>query len=279
MKALDRTSVAPTILAFVLPFLVTLACTKVPITGRRQLDVIPDAAMIPLGAQAWSTTLSSAKVEQKTEDAQEIRSVGRRIAGVTRTSGYDWEFALIQDAATVNAWCLPGGKVAVYSGLLPVARNEAGLAFIMGHEIGHAVARHSAERLTQQLAVLGGIVGLNLYHDKKSDLDDEQRTILMAALGLGAEVGMILPFSRMQESEADVIGMMYMASAGYPPGESMALWDRLEGTADDASLPVFLSTHPSEANRQANLRDWMDRAKKRYQRNALPQDTTMTLWK
>ena len=279
VRPIDRSAIAPLLLAFLVPFTLTVACTKVPFTDRRQFDLVPDAIMIPLGAQAYESTLTGVQVTEKGDNAEEVSTVGRRIAKVADNPDYDWEFALIKDASTINAWCLPGGKVAVYTGLLPVAQNEAGLAFIVGHEVGHAMAHHSAERLTQQLTVLGGIAGLNLYLSKKTAMTDEQRTILLAGLGLGAEVGMILPFSRLQESEADVIGMMYMAAAGYPPDESIAIWDRMEQATGGSSLPTFLSTHPSNSNRQANLNDWMNRAKKRYTRNALDRDTTSTLWK
>lgn len=265
-------------LAFLVPFALSLACVKVPITGRRQFDLIPESIMIPLGASAYDQALSGVKVSQKGETSDTIEAVGKRIAKVTKETDYKWEFALIKDDSTINAWCLPGGKVAVYSGLLPVVKNEAGLAFVVGHEVGHATARHSAERLSQQIAVIGGLVGLNAYLSKKSDLSSEQRAIVLAALGIGAEVGVILPFSRLHESEADVIGMMYMASAGYPPKESIAVWDRMERAAGGSSLPAFLSTHPSNENRQANLRDWMSKAKKRYERNALKRDTQANLW-
>ncbi len=255
----------------------TVSCHKVPITGRRQYNLVPETVMIPLGANSYSSTLASLTVQKKGENHDQVVQIGRRVA---RASGadYEWEFAFVKDTETVNAWCLPGGKIAVYSGLLPVARNEAGLAFVLGHEIGHATARHSAERLSQQLTVLGGLAGLNLYLKDNSHLTKEQRNVLLAALGLGAEVGVMLPFSRAHEREADIIGMMYMARAGYPPAESIDIWNRMERASGGASVPEFLSTHPAYDTRKENLRDWMDRARKRYQRNKLPGDTTAAIW-
>jgi predicted Zn-dependent protease len=254
------------------------ACAKVPVTGRRQFNLIPEGIMNSLGESTYTTMLSELNVAQSgTENVKTLVKTGSKIAAASGES-YEWEYKLIQDNDTINAWCLPGGKTAVYTGLLPVAENEAGLAFIMGHEIGHATAHHGAERMSQQLAVLGGLAGLYLYLDKKSELTDEQKGLVVAAMGLGAEVGIILPFSRTHEKEADVIGMMYMAKAGYPPTESLKMWDRMEAATGGSSLPQWLSTHPTNENRQANLTEWMGQAKKRYERNKLSYDTTKTLW-
>jgi predicted Zn-dependent protease len=255
-----------------------LACTKVPIIGRRQLNLIPDAIMLPIGVSAYQSTLAGLKVAQRGEQHATVQDVGERIARVAGSQRYDWEFALVKDADTVNAWALPGGKVAVYSGILPVCENEAGLAFIMGHEVGHVVARHGSERLSQQLAVLGGLAGLYLYLDNKTELSEEQQAIILATVGLGSEVGLVLPFSRKHEREADVIGMMYMAGAGYPPDQAIEIWDRMEQSEGGSAVPAFLSTHPSYDDRQENLQEWLPQAKRRYQRNKLDRDTTGALW-
>jgi predicted Zn-dependent protease len=253
------------------------AAAKVPVTGRRQFNLIPDALMRQLGEASYKSTLADVKLSTGNENSQAIKSVGQAIAKAANQKSYDWEFKLIQENDTINAWCMPGGKIAVYTGLLPVVQNEAGLAFVMGHEVGHATAHHGAERLSQQLAVLGGMGALYLYLDNKSEMSNEQKAIVVAAMGAGAQVGVILPFSRLHEKEADVIGMMYMAKAGYPPSESIDVWDRM-AKASGGSTPAFLSTHPSEEKRQENLKDWMPQAKKRYERNKLNRNTQATLW-
>ncbi len=254
-----------------------IACAKVPITGRRQLNLIPESLMISIGDSTYASMLADETLSTGNDNAQTLQTVGGAIAAASGVD-YDWEFRLIQDNQTINAWALPGGKSAVYTGLLPVVENEAGLAFVVGHEVGHATARHSAERLSQQLAVLGGLTGLYVYLDKKSELSDDQLAIVVAALGLGTEVGVLLPFSRQHEEEADIIGMMYMAKAGYPPDEATEVWDRMEAATGGSSTPEFLSTHPSNENRKANLKEWKAEARKRYQRNKLSRDTLKTLW-
>ena len=254
-----------------------LGCTKVPVTGRKQFNVIPESVMIGIGRQQFAQTLKDSRVERKTDDATVLQNVGRRISKVANRPTYKWRYALI-DEPQVNAWCLPGGYIGFYTGILPVLKNESGMAFVMGHEVGHAVARHSGERLSQQLAVFGGLAGLSVYLDQGTELNKTQRAVLLGAMGAGATVGVILPFSRKHESEADAIGMMYMASAGYPPAESIRVWERMAETSKGASLPPFLSTHPSHERRQKELKEWLPQARKRYERNRLPHDTLRDLW-
>lgn len=256
---------------------VATACVKVPITGRRQFNIVPDGIMRQLGASTYTSTLANENISKGNENSQAITQVGKAIAKAANQPKYDWEFKLIQDNETINAWCLPGGKIAVYTGLLPVVKNEAGLSFVMGHEVGHATAHHGAERMSQQLAALGGMGALYLYLDNKTELTTEQQAIVLGAMGLGLEFGVLLPFSRAHEKEADVIGMMYMAKAGYPPSESIDVWDRME-KATGGGMPAFLSTHPSNENRQENLKEWMPQAKKRYERNKSNRNTQQTLW-
>jgi predicted Zn-dependent protease len=256
---------------------VAIACSKVPITGRKQFNVIPEKIMIGLGKQTYASTLHGADLERKGDDVKVVERVGGRISTVANRPDYDWTYTLIQDKQ-VNAWCLPGGYIGVYTGILPVLQNEAGMAFVMGHEVGHAVARHGSERLSQQLALFGGLGGLYLILDAKTEMTAEQRAVVVAALGVGAEVGVLLPFSRTHESEADVIGMMYAASAGYPPAEGIQLWDRMSAMAGKSALPAFLSTHPSNESRQENMRDWLPQARKRYERHKLPDNTQAPLW-
>ena len=255
-----------------------IACAKVPYTGRKQYNILPDSLMRGLGKSTYKAMLSDVKVKRKGEDNKTLQKVGRRISKAANQPKYEWEFALIQ-SDEINAWCLPGGKIGFYQGILPVLRNEAGMAFVMGHEVGHATAHHGAERLTQQLTFVGGLLGLELWMKDHSKLDRKQRMIVLGALGVGGTVGVLLPFSRMHESEADVIGMMYMAKAGYPPKESIEVWDRMaKQTKGGLKLPAFLSTHPSGKARQKNLKEWLPRARKRYQRNALDYDTLEPMW-
>lgn len=257
--------------------LALVACQKVPYTGRTQFNLIPDSIMRGVGKSSYQAMLSEARVQRQGQDVQVLERVGRRISKVANQPDFDWSFSMIEDEQ-INAWCLPGGFIGFYSGILPVLKHEAGMAFVMGHEVAHATAHHGAERLSQQLALVGGLAGLELYMSNATELEPKQRGIILAALGLGAEVGVLLPFSRTHESEADVIGMMYMARAGYPPGESTGLWDRME-RASPNGIPSFLSTHPTNENRKQNLREWMPRARKKFERNALSVETvTKTLW-
>jgi len=256
----------------------TTACSKAPVTDRVQFNLIPDRIMTPLGTSTYKEMLSAERVEKGSDRHDVLRKVGKRVSKVANQPGYKWRYALIKDDDTVNAWCLPGGKIAFYSGILPVLRNEAGMSFVMGHEVAHATAHHSAERLSQQLAVAGGLTALYLYLDGNTELKDETKNIIVGALGLGAHVGYMLPFSRKHEKEADIIGMMYMARAGYPPEESVAVWNRMDKLSGGGAMPMFLSTHPSHGQRKRNLRDWMPQAKKRYARNALNEDTQRVVW-
>lgn len=256
--------------------LTVAACQKVPYTGRRQLNLIPNGIMNSVGQSSYAATLSGAQVKKRGEDNETLQRVGGRISKVANEPRFAWEFSLL-DEEEINAWCLPGGYIAFYTGILPVLKNEAGMAFVMGHEVAHATAHHGSERLSQQLTLLGGLVGLELYLANQTELTPEQRGILLASIGLGAEVGVMLPFSRSHEAEADIIGMMYMADAGYPPEESKKLWDRMEAESP-SSIPTFLSTHPSNDRRKANLQEWMPEAKKKYERNKLPGNMLATLW-
>lgn len=257
--------------------LAIVACHKVPQTGRLQYDLIPESIMRGIGRSSYVSMLSEARVVPGGNDRETLVKVGDRIARVTRKRDYNWEFSLVDDPM-VNAWCLPGGYIAFYTGILPVLRDEAGMAFVMGHEVGHAVAHHAAERLSQQLTVVGGLTVLKMYLANETPLDPQTRQLILATLGLGAEVGLLLPFSRIQESEADVIGMMFAARAGYPPSESIALWDRMDRLVGEPSVPAFLADHPPNDQRRANLREWMPQADKKYERNKLPYDTRVPLW-
>jgi predicted Zn-dependent protease len=254
-----------------------VACAKVPFTNRKQYNLIPDVLMRGVGKSTYSVMLGEQTVKKQGADNTLLQQVGKKISKVADQPKYNWEFSLI-NSDELNAWCLPGGYIGFYTGILPVLKNEAGMAFVMGHEVGHATAHHGAERLSQQLTLVGGLVGLELFMKDQTKLKPEERGIVLGALGVGATVGALLPFSRMHESEADTIGMMYMSSAGYPPAESLKVWTRMEKETGGSVIPPFLSTHPTNKKRKANLRDWMGQADKRYARNALKKDTLKTLW-
>ena len=254
------------------------ACSRAPFTNRLQLNLVPDPLMTQLGSVTYVEMLGGARVERKSQDAKILKSVGRRISRVAKKPSYRWRYALITDDETANAWCLPGGKIAFYTGILPVLETEAGMAFVMGHEVGHAMARHGAERISQQATMIGGLTALYLYLDNKSDMPDDAKNMLMAALGVGVELGVMLPFSRAHEKEADVMGMMYMANAGYPPEESVDVWTRMSADRKGLEMPAFLSTHPTHKQRKKNLREWMPAAKKKHARNKLQRDTLSKLW-
>lgn len=256
--------------------MVTVACQKVPFTGRKQLNLVPNSMMMGVGKSSYASMLDEVEVTRQGADHQVLQRVGGRISRSARQPEYDWQYSLI-NSDDVNAWCLPGGYIGFYSGILPVLESEAGMAFVMGHEVAHATARHGSERMSQQLAVLGGLGVLELFMASSTKIKPEQRGIILGALGAGAQLGIVLPFSRTHESEADVIGMMYMSKSGYPPEESKKVWDRMAALSPN-SAPAFLSTHPSHEKRKANLQEWMPTAKKRYARNKLAADTLTPLW-
>jgi predicted Zn-dependent protease len=248
------------------------ACSTVPLTGRSQLLLIPESQVMTLSFDQYDKFLSQHEVIKGTPDAQLVQRVGQHIQKAVETylrrtgkadllSGYKWEFHLVKDKQE-NAFCMPGGKVVVYTGILPVTKNEAGLATVLGHEIGHAVARHGNERMSQGLITqLGGVaLGAAL-----SNRPQETQQIFMAAYGMGTQVGVLLPYSRLQESEADRLGLIFMAMAGYDPHNAISFWQRMESQKNQASPPEFLSTHPSHATRIADIEDYLPTAMKYYQ--------------
>ena len=256
---------------------VTAACAKVPYTNRRQFKIVPNAVMSGLGKSTYASMLQGKRIQTAGQNHEVLTRVGKRISRAAAQPKFDWQFRMIDDP-TINAWCLPGGYIGFYTGILPVLRNEAGMAFVMGHEVAHATAHHGAERLSQNLALVGGLGVLQAIASGSGKMTDEQRGLIFGALGVGAQVGVLLPFSRKHESEADVIGAMYMATAGYPPEESIVVWDRMAAMTGGKNTPGFLSTHPPHERRKERLREWMPRAQKRYERNKLSGDTKTTLW-
>jgi predicted Zn-dependent protease len=238
------------------------ACATVPYTQRSQLLLISQSEELRLGAAAYQEVLKKQRLVHDPEVNAAVRRVGERIAQAADRSTYDWEFKVIDDPKQVNAFALPGGKVAVYTGLFPVAQDEAGLAVVMGHEVAHALARHGAERMSQGLLVQLGAVGLSVALGSSSPAT---RNAIFQAYGLGSQVGVLLPFSRSQEEEADHIGMILMAKAGYDPEAALALWQRMDARATGHAPPEFLSTHPGYHTRQRNIEGWMAEARGYYQ--------------
>lgn len=249
------------ILAVILPLLFFVTgCAEAPYTHRSQLMLISPTEENQLGAQAFQEVLSKEKVSHDPKLHEAVNRIGRRIAGAAGREDFRWEFVVIDNEETVNAFALPGGKVAVYSGMFPVARTEGGLAAVMSHEVAHVLARHGAERLSQGLvaqmgaaAVQAGMAGSNPAVVQS----------VMAAYGLGANVGVLLPYSRLQESEADRIGLVLMAQAGYDPREAVHLWERM-AQAEQRRPPEFLSTHPSPRQRIQDLTQQMPNALTHY---------------
>lgn len=231
------------------------SCVTNPQTGRSQLNLVSDSEMNAQGEQAYREILAKSKISQKSQLNSEIVGIGRRIAQATGVN-YDWEFSVINED-TVNAFCLPGGKVAIYTGIVPVAKNNASLAAIMGHEVAHAVLRHSAERMSQQMVLQ---TGMNIATVTFGN--SEYKDLIAAAMGIGANYGIALPFSRFEESEADRVGLEYMAKAGYDPREAIGLWERMGALGNRA--PEILSTHPDPARRAKDLNRYMDKAMAYY---------------
>lgn len=249
------------------------ACSKNAITGRKQLQLYKESDIQAMAAQEYRTFLSQNKVVSTTasKDAEMVRRVGSRIASAITTfykgkglgaelEGYQWEYNLV-DSKDVNAWCMPGGKIVVYTGLLPISQNEAALAVVMGHEVAHALAKHGNERMSQATAQQLGGVALSVAVANKSP---EAQNLFMSAYGVGTTVGAMLPFSRKHELEADKFGLIYAALAGYNPQEAIPLWERMEKAGGGQKPPEFLSTHPAEGTRIEKLKEMMPEALKYY---------------
>jgi predicted Zn-dependent protease len=259
------------LLSFFLILSVT-ACQTVPITGRQQLNLVSSDTVLSMSNSEYRDFLSKHKIITNTPEAQLVQKVGRNIQHSVevffaqnnlsdRLTGYQWEFNLVEDKS-INAWCMPGGKVVVYTGILPVARDDAGLSVVVGHEIAHAVAQHGDERMSQSLlAQMGGVALATALSSKPT----ETNQLFMAAYGIGTQIGVLMPYSRLQESEADRLGLIFMAMAGYDPHTAIDFWKRM-ASKQGTSLPEFLSTHPADETRIRNLEKLIPEAM-RYYRN------------
>ncbi len=260
----------PTLLLLAVAAIFT-GCVSAPITGRNQLILVPNSEMQAMATAQYGEVLSQSNVVTGTPEARMIEDVGRRIASATdeyvRRSGLDmqfeWEFSLIQ-SDDLNAWCMPGGKIAFYTGILPVCQGPNGVAVVMGHEVAHALARHGAERFSQALASQLGVVALDVALRNQPT---ETRQLWMTAVGAGLTFGVVLPYGRKQEYEADHIGLILTAMAGFDPREAIPFWQRM-GQAGGGQPPEFMSTHPAGQNRIKQLQELMPEALKYYDNRA-----------
>jgi predicted Zn-dependent protease len=232
-----------------------MGCETVPYTGRRQIQLVSPSEEAQMGVQSFKEIVGKASLSTEPQVNALVQRVGSRIAAVTDLKD-PWEFRVIQDDKQANAFALPGNKVAVYTGILPITRDEPGLAAVMAHEIGHVLARHGGERLSQQM----GVQSVTQVLAGMASSNPATVQLVSAALGAGASVGVLLPWGRAQESEADHLGLILMAKAGYDPRASLDLWKRMAEAAKGQRPPEFLSTHPSEATRIQQIEGWLPEA-------------------
>ncbi len=255
--------------------LMILSCATVPITERKVLRLIPEGQLLSMSLDQYGEILKKSKLSVDREKVEIVKRVGERIASVaeeflkefgmaSEVKNYQWEFNLIEDDKVVNAWCMPGGKIAVYTGILPITKDENGLAVVIAHEVAHALAKHGNERMSQGLiAQLGGI-GLSLALSREPAMT---RQIFLASYGIGAQVGVLLPYSRLHEREADRIGLVLMAKAGYDPREAISFWERMnEKSKEKGRPPEFLSTHPAPERRIKEIEAFIPEAMKYYRK-------------
>jgi predicted Zn-dependent protease len=246
---------------------IMIACSTVPITGRRQLSLLPAESMLSMSLSQYDQFLKENQLSRNPAQTQMVKRVGLRIQKAVeqyfaqnnmshQLANYAWEFNLVE-SKDINAWCMPGGKVVVYSGILPLTKDETGLAVVMGHEIAHAVARHGNERMSQgMMAQLGGVALSTALETKP----EATKQLWMGVYGLGAQYGLMLPYSRLHENEADHMGLIFMAMAGYDPREAPGFWQRMADQKGGAAPPEFLSTHPSDSKRIKNIQSLIPEA-------------------
>ena len=245
-------------------------CATVPVTGRRQMSLVSNEEIIPMATEQYGKVLKEGKLSTDRQQTALVKSVGVRIQKAVEEymaskglsnelSGFNWEFNLLDDPQTVNAWCMPGGKVAFYTGIMPICKDEAGVAVVMGHEVAHAIANHGRERMSQGLVAEFGLSTISGAMGQNPRMTNQ---IFMQAIGMGTQVGM-LKFSRQHESEADKIGLIFMSIAGYDPNEAPKFWERMAAQSNGAP-PEWLSTHPSNETRISDLKAAIPEAMKYY---------------
>ena len=246
-------------------------CSVVPVTGRKQLALVPNSQLLSLSYDSYNEVLKQNKLSTDQSATNMVKNVGVRIKGAVETfmreqklegqlKDFQWEFNLLE-SPQVNAFCMPGGKVAFYSGIIPICINEAGVAVVMGHEVAHAIANHGGERMSQGLIQQMGGVAVAVAMSEKPK---ETQELAMVAYGVGSTVLGVLPYSRLHESEADKMGLTFMAMAGYNPQEAPAFWERMAAQSKGGAPPQFLSTHPTPATRIKDLNNYMPKALKYY---------------
>ncbi len=241
--------------------LAAAGCVTSPITGRKQLLLFPEGMEVQMGLQSFQKILSKSKISRDRAKNAALQRVGRRVAAATGKRNYKWEFVVIENKA-LNAFALPGGKVAVHTGMFPVAGNDAGLATVVAHEVAHAITRHGGERMSQNLIVQ---IGLAAVQSGMRNNDPQTVRQVTALLGAGVSVGILLPFSRDQESEADRVGLICMAKAGYDPRAARDFWIRMMRSAKGKGAPPeFLSTHPAHQTRIRQIESWIPEAMRHY---------------
>jgi len=248
-------------------------CSTVPLTGRSQLSLVSASQMQTLSYQQYGDFMKSAKVSSDKANTQLVQSVGQRIQKAVEQymaqnnltsalKGYNWEFNLVE-SSEVNAWCMPGGKVVVYTGILPITKDATGLAVVLGHEIAHAIAKHGDERMSQEMLTQLGGVALQKAIDTKPALTQQ---LFMTAYGAGSQIGVLLPYSRLHESEADHLGLIFMAMAGFDPSLAVPFWQRMATLSGGQKPPELLSTHPADETRIKDIQKELPEALKYYKK-------------
>lgn len=255
---------------FVILLALTVSCSNVPLTGRKQFTAIPSSQMLALSADSYSQVLSENPISDNTVYITSVNRVGKKVVAAveeymamkglsSRIEGFEWQFNVLK-SEDVNAWCMPGGQIAFYEGIMPICGDDNGIAIVMGHEIAHAIAKHGNERMSQQMLISMG--GVALSEALETEKEATQQLALLA-FGVGTQLGVSLPYSRTHETEADELGLYFMAMAGYDPRTAPAFWERME-QAGGARPPEFLSTHPDPLNRVQHLHEFMPKAMEYY---------------